>query len=323
MSLKVEGESCPVCHAYLFDEDDIVYCPICGAPHHRECYNSIGHCALENLHGTENEYSRENQRKILEEKQEDKKQHQEKAENPYSDTKTKILCPYCRELYNADEGRCPKCGNTNPAMARGFALPDPLGGTPENLDIGKGVTAKQAAGFVLSNSQRYVPKFARIKMGNKVSFNWAAFLFPQGWFLYRKIYGLGILALLLTVIFSLCSMPLTEEIRFCLSGMEFSSIFEQYSYLIGQMHTFSGGAVILAAVSSVLNGVLHILCALFADALYAKHVINSVCDIQQNSTDAKEDYRKRGNVNPFLFLVGIMVSTNLPTILFAIATSLI
>ena len=22
MSLKVEGQSCPVCHAYLFDEDD-------------------------------------------------------------------------------------------------------------------------------------------------------------------------------------------------------------------------------------------------------------------------------------------------------------
>ena len=56
MSQKEINKSCALCHAYLFDEDDVVYCPVCGAPHHRECYNSIGHCALESTHGTENQY---------------------------------------------------------------------------------------------------------------------------------------------------------------------------------------------------------------------------------------------------------------------------
>ena len=46
MSISIEGEKCPVCGAYLFDEDDVVFCPECGAPHHRECYNAVGHCAL-------------------------------------------------------------------------------------------------------------------------------------------------------------------------------------------------------------------------------------------------------------------------------------
>ena len=32
MSLNTEGVSCVRCHAYLFPEDDIVYCPVCGAP---------------------------------------------------------------------------------------------------------------------------------------------------------------------------------------------------------------------------------------------------------------------------------------------------
>ena len=45
--------TCSVCHAYLFDDDDVVYCPVCGAPHHRDCYKSIGHCAFEEAHGTE------------------------------------------------------------------------------------------------------------------------------------------------------------------------------------------------------------------------------------------------------------------------------
>ena len=53
MSADLKGKTCGVCHAYLFPEDDVVFCPVCGAPHHRECYNKIGHCALEEAHGTE------------------------------------------------------------------------------------------------------------------------------------------------------------------------------------------------------------------------------------------------------------------------------
>ena len=41
MSIRTEEEQCVVCHAYLFSDDDVVYCPECGAPHHRECYNGI------------------------------------------------------------------------------------------------------------------------------------------------------------------------------------------------------------------------------------------------------------------------------------------
>ena len=31
MSFNIEGEQCPVCHAYLFEDDDVVFCPECGA----------------------------------------------------------------------------------------------------------------------------------------------------------------------------------------------------------------------------------------------------------------------------------------------------
>ena len=52
MNNETERLKCSVCHAYLFDDDDTVYCPVCGAPHHRECYNGLGHCAFEEAHGT-------------------------------------------------------------------------------------------------------------------------------------------------------------------------------------------------------------------------------------------------------------------------------
>ena len=64
MNPEQKNISCALCHAYLFEEDDVVYCPVCGAPHHRECYNSIGHCALEQLHGTEQQYDKIKRKKL-------------------------------------------------------------------------------------------------------------------------------------------------------------------------------------------------------------------------------------------------------------------
>ena len=56
MSTKETKRVCSLCHAYLFEDDDVVCCPVCGAPHHRECYEQLGHCALEKDHVTENQY---------------------------------------------------------------------------------------------------------------------------------------------------------------------------------------------------------------------------------------------------------------------------
>ena len=36
--------NCPVCEKKFENGDDIVVCPECGTPHHRECYDSLGRC---------------------------------------------------------------------------------------------------------------------------------------------------------------------------------------------------------------------------------------------------------------------------------------
>ena len=51
------GLDCPACHRPFIEEDDIVVCPVCGAPHHRDCWNRLGHCACEESHGTDHELS--------------------------------------------------------------------------------------------------------------------------------------------------------------------------------------------------------------------------------------------------------------------------
>lgn len=47
---RFKGYICPVCRKKFTDTDDIVVCPECGTPHHRECYLNNGKCALEEIH---------------------------------------------------------------------------------------------------------------------------------------------------------------------------------------------------------------------------------------------------------------------------------
>ena len=47
---KYTGIPCAACGRLFEEGDDIVVCPVCGAPHHRECYEKLGHCALEERH---------------------------------------------------------------------------------------------------------------------------------------------------------------------------------------------------------------------------------------------------------------------------------
>ena len=41
---------CPVCEKRFINGDDVVVCPECGAPHHRECFEQLGHCFYEDRH---------------------------------------------------------------------------------------------------------------------------------------------------------------------------------------------------------------------------------------------------------------------------------
>ena len=53
---KYVGCECPVCKKTFQPEDDVVVCPVCGAPHHRSCYQQNGGCALESQHALGKEW---------------------------------------------------------------------------------------------------------------------------------------------------------------------------------------------------------------------------------------------------------------------------
>lgn len=307
MSLNTEGVSYVRCHAYLFPEDDIVYCPVCGAPHHRECYNQLGHCALEEFHGTDRQYDKVKARE----------EEQAAAEMPNTGENAEglITCQMCHEKYDFALNACPKCGAPNIAKAGGsFVNFDFLGGVPADYDIGDGITADEAKRFVAANTPRYIPKFAVLNAKNKLSWNWLAFLFPCGWMLSRKMYKNGVIAGLLTVISSLFYLPFMNAINNL--GTTPGETQAQIMQSIYEHLPKMGAAVIAGLLAGfVLNIAVRILSALFGDYLYKQYAISSIKTIRAESEDMDYDYRKKGGVNIFLFLLGTMAVQYLPALI--------
>ena len=56
---------CPVCDKQFKKGDDIVVCPECGTPHHRECYEKEGHCHFADKHGADFSFEKEQQEEAL------------------------------------------------------------------------------------------------------------------------------------------------------------------------------------------------------------------------------------------------------------------
>lgn len=308
MSLKTEGSSCARCHAYLFSEDDIVYCPVCGAPHHRECYDALGHCALEELHGTDRQYSREKEELARSEADAKNRENQRKKEDSFT------TCKMCGESYNREIRRCPKCNTPNLDNFEGYQQFDFLGGVPADLDLGEGVTAEEAKRFVAANPQRYIPKFAILNPANKSSWNWMAFLFPCEWMLSRKMYKGGIIAGIFSIMAVLLAYPL-NNLLYSFGVDEVSTYPAMLDFLTESLQNVHFSLFIFAAVGMILEIITRIICAVFGDYWYKEYTLSSIKKIRAESQDMEYDYRKKGGVNFFLFLLGVLALQYIPSLI--------
>lgn len=190
------GNKCPVCEKYFHADDDIVVCPECGTPHHRECYEQTGHCFNEQMHAQGYDYQ---------------------SEHGGESEETDRICPSCGKANDKDSFFCKQCGaplsaskteNANQQRTNPSGFPegtgqagnpffvnvmDPLGGVPGDTDFGDGVTAGEAAKYVKQNTPYFIRIFNNIRSINKSKFNFSAAIFTGGYMLYRKMYKLGAL----------------------------------------------------------------------------------------------------------------------------------
>lgn len=240
-SVKYTNQTCPVCEKAFGADDDIVVCPECATPHHRECWAANGKCANDALHETGYIWGKEETPAPAEEPEptavgDIRICHVCGSENPADISNCGNCGAYFGEKKNADneENKCQFCGSENPDGAKHcnqcgaplnvatstafFGTSPYIAGTniPAEEKIGEN-TAATLALYTRTSAKNYLKKFKKFESGKKFSFNFAAFFLSPAWFFYRKLYKFGFVFLLaftmLTVLTSGLTAPILESLE--------------------------------------------------------------------------------------------------------------
>ena len=319
-----KGLSCPHCQKPFEDTDDIVACPVCGAPHHRDCWKEHDGCACADAHGTDQQWSRDTAAK----------QPTPDADPPAHQAQT--ACPHCGTPSSPYVERCSHCGAPLQAQEWG-ATPRPPFGTPpasvheyapfhaRTVYCGgvspettlEGESAADLAMVVRTNVPYFLPRFERMaKSGSRSAWNWAAFFLPSYWLLFRKQYlaGAAMLALEIfhTVILNLLAISCFPSV-FDMS--DYSLMMKELMWLIESSPRAELAAYVITLLSLTLFCV-RLFAALFGNRLYMKHCLRTVRKARQSYP---EGYHAQltmvGGTSAALALVGYMCSTLLPSFL--------
>lgn len=265
-----ENKSCPVCDKEFIDGDDIVVCPECGTPHHRECYNLIGHCVNKGLHKANYDYNEEN-------KQFDVKEYKTATEQSND-----------FHSQNNDESK------TQNAIPNPFAIPEVDAEFQNDREKIDGEDVSDIASTVRANASRYVAKFKQLENENKkTSWNWSAFFFGSFFLLYRKMYRLGVgffsvllamfyassaLMYKLSPVFMKAVMELAE-----LSAQKVSPTAEQLEAVMSCSDVKYAQLIVYGLIGVIL--VFHIIIAIIADNCYKKQVVEIVRNVKKQLDD--------------------------------------
>ena len=215
---------CPVCNKQFESGDDIVVCPECGAPHHRECYEEHGSCFFEDKHSQD--FSFENYNAVNSDNSDENDNtcpvckfsnqpgvmfcercgcplHDKQNQNGENDNQNPQFNQNTQNSYTYQNGQFNR-SNTQTPPPFGFGTAgvpnfDPLAGMNSEEKIAGDISAGEMAKFIGKNTNYFLMVFNRIRQFGRSKFNFSAFLFSGVYFLYRKMYVPGIIFSLLII----------------------------------------------------------------------------------------------------------------------------
>ncbi len=339
--MKYENCPCPYCGRPLAAEDDVVVCPVCATPQHRECWMENGHCANDSLHASGFVWNGESTKNDPVEETtappDSKICHICGSENPddalhcgncgalfgeteKSDDGNKT-CAFCGRENDSDALHCKYCGapvgtnnpyvNDNPYLAGTGIAPDELLG---------GFKASDVATYTQASSKRYLPKFKKFAKGKKLSFNFAAFFFAPYWFFYRKIYKAGVFFIALFVTATLLLSGYSTELMKCsdeyigvMYGIDYETateeeLAEHYQALEKASNEFVAKAKKPLLIITGVDIIFHLICALIADRLYYSKLLSDLKLIDENVKEPnmrKLMIARKGGLSPLAFAASL------------------
>lgn len=337
------GIKCPKCDIPFMKDDDIVVCPDCGAPFHRNCYDELGHCLFEDKHSEGNDW-----------------QPPKPPNAPNVDAEIKDKeCASCGTLNANSALFCNGCGkalignpdvhknrtqeenpqpNINdpfnfqgPFGAAPFPLPDLMGGVNPTDTLEDDITYGDASKLVRHATPYYMQQFYRLKTIGKSRLNKAGFLCGGPWMLYRKMYKRGIfwtiiqfglyLAMqLLSIFFSQPALVKAAEI----AGVDVSQGLQFFSddmYLITEVFVANKRLYLqfaLPVICFILLFITMIYCGVTANKVYMKHCLKTLNTVKAKKLPAEAEtalVTEKGGINMGIavcMLICYFIITNLP-----------
>lgn len=311
--MKYLNQKCSHCEKTFKKDDDVVVCPICGTPQHRECYEENNQCINHDKHADGYVWNAE-----------------DTTSNNSKSASDTIICSNCGTKNSGDSFFCKHCSNPldtkTPNTSSGFAgynyqnnkentnfQDTPFGAAPfkinENDEIAPDVKLIEAQKYVKTNSLFFSLIFKRIHDHNRSRFNFAAFIFSGGWFLYRKQYLLGtiltVLFAIFTVGYNILYTPVYNMLESYNIIIDNKILYDQLAVLSNEQMTM----VSLLVFSYFAKFVLMIISGIIANRCYYKHVVKKVKLAKENftsDTELKEHLSKTGGVNMILGYILLM-----------------
>lgn len=314
--MDFSNHSCPVCDKPFEKDSDIVVCPECGTPHHRECYEEISRCFYEEKHKDGFDYKTEFGNK-------EKENSAKNRQTVYADI---ISCDNCGTFNIATNQNCSNCGEplktknsahtaydrhqeesaTPPYGAgsqtrngqpfSGFPF-DAMGGLKSEDDLGNGVTVGETAKFVKNSSPFFTRLFHQIKVFGRSRFSFVGFFFHGGWLLYRKMYKIGAVITTLMALFIISQLVIgtyySDLINSLYQATEGMSLFgtsgstDALRTALANMDSEETIAFTIYFISSIGQFVVRIICGLCGNRWYYKHCIKHISKIK-NTAGSKE-----------------------------------
>ena len=277
---KYYGCPCEGCGKPLTLRDDIVVCPDCGAPYHRDCYEKLGRCIHSAAHAAGYEWK-----------------------FPYQESEL-CTCPACGERTLRSEEHCRCCGAVLPPegaeepadrseapgegsfdyssfyrqfQETGTPSADPMKqayeaafGKEEAMD---GIPCADWASYIGPASPAYMNTYCRMQLAHsKVSMSFSALLFGPFYFFYRKAWrpAFGFLAAEML----LAAPTFIEMLQ--LSGSSFAPALS------------ASALTVLARVCSLLSFLLMLVRGMYGKWLYRRSAASRIRRIQSEFPDARQ-----------------------------------
>jgi len=280
--MNYNGERCVACGELFSADDDIVVCPQCGSPHHRECYKKDNVCANTVLHETGGKWKPSS----FEEADSAKYDNVSEDENS---PRAEVHSGYTGQEGGMNGG-IPREGDLGTALA--FIGFDP------NEDIG-GATVKEVSQFVGPNTLYYIPIFKRMKdFGTKISFNLSCLLLPPLYFANRRMWGWAILSAILMVILS------TPDMMLIMAEQLGNS--ETYEAALNIVLNNKETLLELSEYMAMASWVASIVLCLFGNRIYYHYVMRSIKRIKtvcHDDESRSRSFMQNGGIRPINILI--------------------